>query len=273
MTMTFRTDGAWGSGKGGNLDPVEVDENFWAIMQRVSALETSAPVAISIDTFTVDNNQMTIYLTDGSTHGPFTIPSATWTWTGAWRTNNLYLVNDLFSFEGAVYQVLVAHTSDATAFDPNALSGSGYAYNLLLDTPGQSYDCSMFFNYAIPVNDELILQHVAVRNFYLPADFLLSKAFMRVAPTTRDLTFRIVKTDNAFETETTVGTITFLTSDDQTFDGGMFGTFENAGSPIAAIQFNPGDRLTIFSPDSGIADATAIGLAVTLATITGTAPV
>jgi len=131
----------------------------------------------------------------------------------------------------------------------------------------------MFFNYAIPIDGELLLQHVAVRNFYLPADFLLSQAFMRVAPTTQDITFYIIKTDNEFETESDIGTITFSISGDQTFDGGMFGVFENPASPTTSIQFKPGDRLSVFAPDMDEADATAIGLAVTLAANTGTAPV
>jgi hypothetical protein len=274
MGMTFRTVGAWGSGKGADLVAAEVDENFWELMQRLTALETNAPAAVSIDTIEVNANQMTIHLTDGSTQGPFTLPTSEWHWTGAWRTNTVYFVNDLFSFDGAIYQVLVAHTSDATSFDPNALSGSGYVYNLLLDRPTQPYDCSMFFNYAIPVDGQLLLQHTAVRDFVIPGDFHLSKAFMRVAPTDQILIFEIRKVDNAFETETVIGTVTFDPADtaNQTFDGGQFGVVAGLGSPVDDVQFTAGDRLNVYSPavSPDVQDSTAIGLSLTIAAETGT---
>jgi hypothetical protein len=73
-------------------------------------------------------NQITVHLTDGSSHGPFTLPTAQWRWTGSWRTSTVYFVNDIFSFDGAIYRVAVSHTSDATVFDRNALSSPGYVY-------------------------------------------------------------------------------------------------------------------------------------------------
>lgn len=276
MGMTFRTvDGAkWGSGKGANLDPVEVDENFWELMLRLDALETNPPAAISIDSIEVDLNQMTIHLSDGSSQGPFTLPTSQWQWTGAWRTNTVYFINDIFSFDGAIYRVAVAHTSDATTFDPNALSGSGYVYNLLLDPPNQSYDCSMFFNYAIPVKGELLMQHVAVRDFVIAGDFNQSKGFMRVAPTTQILVFEVRKVDNAFETETVIGTLTFDPADtpNQTFDGGQFGVFAGLGSPVDDIQFSASDRLNVYAPSISpdVPDDTAVGVAITIVAETGT---
>jgi hypothetical protein len=116
MTV-YRTDDVarWGAGKGSNLTPAEVDVNFWDVIQRLVSLETSPPTAVSIDTITVAGNQMTVHLTDGSTRGPFTLPTSQWRWTGGWRTATVYFVNDIFSFDGAIYRVAVSHTSDATA--------------------------------------------------------------------------------------------------------------------------------------------------------------
>ena len=124
MAIVYRTDdGArWGAGKGSNLAPAEVDVNFWEVVQRLVSLETNPPAAISVDDVTVAGNQLTVHLTDGSTRGPFTLPTAQWRWTGAWRTATVYFVNDIFSFDGAIYRVAVSHTSDATTFDPNALA-------------------------------------------------------------------------------------------------------------------------------------------------------
>src|SRR5204862_7564560 len=115
-----------GAGHGTHLPPAKVDVNFWGISQRLVSLETNPPSAVSIDSITVAGNQMTVHLTDGSTRGPFTLPTSQWRWTGAWRTATVYFVNDIFPFDGAIYRVAVTHTSDATTFDPNALSGSGY---------------------------------------------------------------------------------------------------------------------------------------------------
>lgn len=275
MAMTFRDAGAWGAGKGGNLDASEVDENFWELMLRLDELEANPPAAVSVDSIEVNANQMTIHLTDGSSQGPFTLPTSQWHWTGAWRTNTVYFINDLFSYGGAIYQVLVNHTSDASAFDPNALSGSGYVYNLLLDTPTQSYDLSMFFNYAIPVDGILLLQHVVVRDIVVPGDFNASQAFMRVAPTTSILTFEIRKVDQAFETETLVGTVTFDPADtpNQTFDGGQFGVFAGLGSPTVDVALTATDRLNVYAPlnSPDVPDDTAIGIAITIAADTGTA--
>lgn len=272
MGMTFRTPGAWGAGKGANLDPAEVDENFWELMLRLVAIETNPPAAISIDAITVDGTVMTVHLSDGSTQGPFTLPTSQWQFTGQWRVSTVYFVNDIFSFDGAIYRVAVAHTSDSTTFDPNALSGSGFVYNLLLDPPTQAYDCAMFFNYAIPVDGQLLMQHIAVRNFVLPATFFQSKAFMRIAPTTQVLSFEVRKADNVFEVETTIGTLTFTPGDPVTFDGGQFGVFTGIGSPADDVQFIAGDRLNVYAPTLSPAepDDTAVGVAITLAAFTGT---
>src|SRR6476620_9420488 len=99
MAIVYRTDDGsrWGAGKGSNLAPAEVDVNFWEVVQRLVSLETNPTAAISIDDVTVAGNQMTVHLTDGSTRGPFTLPTAQWRWTGAWRTATVYFINDIFS--------------------------------------------------------------------------------------------------------------------------------------------------------------------------------
>ena len=61
MGIVYRTDdnARWGAGKGSNLTPAEVDLNFWEVIERLVALETDPPTAISIDDVSVAGNQMT----------------------------------------------------------------------------------------------------------------------------------------------------------------------------------------------------------------------
>jgi len=267
MAIVYRTDdGArWGAGKGSNLAPAEVDVNFWEVVQRLVSLETNPPSAVSIDEITVAGNQMTVHLTDGSTRGPFTLPTAQWRWTGAWRTATVYFVNDIFSFDGAIYRVAVSHTSDATTFDPNALASSGYVYNLLLNPPVQPYDLGMFYSFSIPVDGSELLQHVAARSFVVPGDFLQSVAFLRVASTTQTLTLDLYKNDDL------IGHLEFEPGSNTTSDGGQFGTFVPL-TPPDDIQFDHGDRFKVFAPelDPPTPDDTAAGLSVTIAARTGT---
>jgi hypothetical protein len=240
-----------------------VDVNFWEVVQRLVSLETNPPAAISVDDVTVAGNQLTIHLTDGSTRGPFTLPTAQWRWTGAWRTATVYFVNDIFSFDGAIYRVAVTHTSDATSFDPNALAGSGYVYNLLLNPPVQPYDLGMFYSFTIPVDGTELLQHAAARSFVVPGDFLQSVAFLRVAATTQTLTLALQKNDEI------VGHLEFVPGVNTTSDGGQFGTFVPL-SPADDVQFDHGDRFKVFAPDLSTPDDTAAGLSVTIAAHTGT---
>lgn len=265
MGIAYRTDdnSRWGAGKGSNLTPAEVDLNFWEVIERLVALETDPPTAISIDTVSVAGNQMTIHLTDGSARGPFALPTAQWSWTGPWRAATIYFVNDIFSFAGAIYRVAVNHTSDATTFDPNALSGSGYVYNLLLDPPVQPYDLGMFYSFSVPVDGTQMLQHVAARSFVVPGDFLESIAFLRVAGTTQTLTLELYRND------TLIGHLEFEPGESTTSDGGQFGTFLPL-TPAPDIQFDRGDRFNVLAPDLASADATAAGLSLTVAARTGT---
>ena len=65
--MYFRTtdNAKWGAGKGSNLTPVEVDENFWDLDQRTTALEASPPAPVGIAQVTVTGSTFTI----GVRHG------------------------------------------------------------------------------------------------------------------------------------------------------------------------------------------------------------
>lgn len=137
MTTTFRTAGAWGAGKGADLTPAEVDNNFYDKETRITAIE-AAGVAVGIDTITVSGDQLTINMTDASVQGPFTLPTVAWNPTGAWQPLTLYSALDVVTAQGSAYLVAIDHTSDAT-FDPNAVEGTTPRYQLLwtfTPTPG-----------------------------------------------------------------------------------------------------------------------------------------
>ncbi|WSH59835.1 hypothetical protein U8P68_10940 [Rhizobium ruizarguesonis] len=72
--ITYRTSGAWGAGKGSNLTPAEVDDNFYDLDGRVTELEDNPPSPNQIADITQSGNQITIVMDDASTFGPFTLP-------------------------------------------------------------------------------------------------------------------------------------------------------------------------------------------------------
>lgn len=139
MPVIYRTDGAWGTGKGGNLTPAEVDGNFHTLAQALEDLDTG-PAPAEIDNIVVVGNQMTIILDDAREFGPYTLPTAALRWRGDWSAATVYAVNDLVSVGGqGVFLVLVAHTSDAS-FDPDYLVGSDIAYQLVLEEIRYAFD-------------------------------------------------------------------------------------------------------------------------------------
>src|SRR5262252_9498154 len=96
--------------KGSNLPPSEADGNFVYLDGRITTL-AALPMGVGIDHITVLGNQMTIYLTDSSIQGPFTLPTASFTFRGEWQASTLYHTNDIITHANSVYMVLADHTS------------------------------------------------------------------------------------------------------------------------------------------------------------------
>jgi hypothetical protein len=76
MTIIFRTNGAWGTGKGSPLSKEEIDNNFWDHEGRIDEIETNPVQPTSIANITVSGSQMSVVLTDATVLGPYTIPRA-----------------------------------------------------------------------------------------------------------------------------------------------------------------------------------------------------
>ena len=125
--LTYRTDDAarWGTGKGANLTPAEIDVNFWDLDQRVTAVETNPAEPNEIAGFTVIGSQLTVQMQDGTEHGPFTLPKAMIRYRGDWVATAAYAELDLVTVpDDGLYLVLRDHTA-AAAFDPVATDADG----------------------------------------------------------------------------------------------------------------------------------------------------
>jgi len=117
MDLTFRTLGAWGAGKGANLDPNEVDNNFWSLANAIFALQNDPAVPNGIASIAVSGTQMTITLHDGSVMGPYTLPVLTFRWRGEWEPGASYAELDVFTVTNVgIFATQIAHTS-GTDFD------------------------------------------------------------------------------------------------------------------------------------------------------------
>lgn len=249
MSLKFRTrdDARWGAGKGANLNPVEVDENFWDLLQRLQTVEENPAQPLQIGNITVSGNRMTITLSDGATSfGPFTLPQAVFRFTGAYQGAREYAAFDVFTANDGLYLVLVEHTSDA-AFDPDAQITGQALYQFILPFPNL-YDIGFFFP-GTPgagiTSGAAMFTLIANRKFYLPAGLTGSIASLETAATAA-LTFSIRK--NATE----IGSISVAA-------GATAATLAFS----AAVQFDAGDRLRVLRP-SGL-DATAKDFSVNFA--------
>ena len=140
MDITFRTLGPWGPGKGANLQPSEVDSNFWSIAQAILDLQENPALPNGIASITVSGTQMTIYLNDGSVMGPFTLPVLVFRWRGEWEASTAYEALDVFTvFQTGIFMVQAAHLSGDT-FDPDLAVGGAPAYLQLFGSTDASLD-------------------------------------------------------------------------------------------------------------------------------------
>lgn len=134
MPIIYRTAGAWGVGKGGNLTPAEVDGNFHDIVQQLASLELG-PTPAEIENIVVAGDQMTIILDDARTFGPFALPVAAFRWRGVWVAASPYSEFDTFEVPGVgIFMSLVEHTTAAT-FDPDFVVGGSPAYQQFYAEP------------------------------------------------------------------------------------------------------------------------------------------
>lgn len=120
----------------------EFDGNYDNLDGRITLLEDNPPVAVSVDDVTQTGDQFTFVMTDATTHGPFTIPKVTYVDRGTWAPSTAYAIYDTFTINGALYEVIFAHTS-ALTFDPSASDGMGHSYyHLIFSAPSNALPTS-----------------------------------------------------------------------------------------------------------------------------------
>ena len=184
MAIVYRTTGAWGAGLGVNLSAAQVDNNFWEVVVRLVALETSGIQPNNIESITVIGSQMTIFMEDASTFGPFTVPVAMLHWRGEWVTDQDYNELDLVwvEFDG-VYMVLRDHTSDPYAFDAGAVDvDSNALYFKLMGLLPFTFDLPVVV-LGVPADGALIFKHTFNAAMQLPSFGTGTTSDVRTLPT------------------------------------------------------------------------------------------
>lgn len=209
MDITYRLSGPWGGGKGANLQPSEVDNNFWAIAQAIVDLQTNPAQPVGIESISMSGTLMYIHLTDGSTMGPFTIPVLAFVWRGEWQALTSYAELDVFTkSDTGIFLTLLAHTSGAT-FDPDITAGSPPApalqklfgatdgtltslsdVEITLPTSGQllQYDGTSWTNVDLGAFDEGVISVAAGAGIQASPDPIIGTGTIGLAPAT-DKTF------------------------------------------------------------------------------------
>jgi len=125
MPVIYRTDGAWGTGKGSNLAPAEVDGNFYDVDTRVTFIEDNPVEPITPTAINIEGGLFTMGLSDGSTLGPIVMTYPMPTWRGDWGPGVAYNEIDFFiAPDNGFGSVMIPHTSAAT-FDWGALDTGG----------------------------------------------------------------------------------------------------------------------------------------------------
>jgi len=149
MAILYRTDGAWGAGKGVNLVPAEVDENFYDVDQRIEYLQENPPEAVVPVAINIEGGLFTMQMSDGSTLGPIVMTMPVPQWRGDWMPAIPYEEMDFFvAPDGGMGAVMISHTSAAT-FDWAALSGGLPVYKQMTGASGTTSGLADLIDVAI----------------------------------------------------------------------------------------------------------------------------
>lgn len=128
MTIIYRAI------QGSDLSADQIDGNFHDLDDRVATIEGATIKSIS--SIAASGSTMTITFSDASTQ-TITLPTISWSdlFIGAWPASTPVTKDQIFMAQGALYVVLMDHTT-ASTFDPGANDGAGHDYyKLLLKLP------------------------------------------------------------------------------------------------------------------------------------------
>ena len=175
MPVIYRTDGAWGPGKGANLEPAEVDGNFFDIASRVDYIQDNPVAPITPIAISIEGAAFTMGLSNGDVLGPIAITYPMPEWRGEWQPATPYAELDfIVAPDNGLGAVMVPHTSAAT-FDWAAVDGSGSPiYHQLIGSTGETTRLTDLTDVAIsaPADGEVLTWDAATslwRNDVAPA--------------------------------------------------------------------------------------------------------
>src|SRR5665213_460802 len=254
VSLKYRTDdnAQWGAGLGRDLQPGEVDQNFYDVEQRLEAVEQNPVLPNEIESISVDGNRMMITMADHTVFGPLILPQAAFRFTGVFAPNHNYRLYDFLVANDGLYLVLHDFTSGGSfVFGADA---QGPFYQLVMPFPS-GYDIGFFFpgapGFGIAEGAAMFAFRTSARTpFYLPAGLNDSSVGLAIAPTAA-LSCAI------YQDATQIGTLDFAASS-------TAGTF----AFDQAIQFNAGNTLRVMRPVA--LDDTALDLSVLFAGVKGT---
>lgn len=244
--ITYRTSPGtgvkWETGKGANLTPAEVDDNFWEVYSRLKTLEDNPPTAAGISNIEVIGSQLQIFLSDSRVFGPYTLPIAVFELRGDYVPGTHYYELDLVSVpQQGLFLVRIEHDGE-NPFDPDATVSGDAVYLKLFGEDTFIYDFGWFYP-GRPGNGiaagAAMAAHLFVRAVTLPAGLTGSKARLRIASATA-LSFPLYKNSLV----TPIGSINFAI-------GAVIGTFTFA----AAVDFAIDDVCYLGRPTAVDADA------------------
>ena len=132
MTITYRTAGAWGPGKGANLTAAEVDGNFHGLATRLVAVETNPAQPAQIEAITSSGSALTITMDNGDIYGPLLVPAAAFRFMGPWVSGTSYMKNDVVRYGNDVYCISADHTSGIEFLLTQTIGGI-VVYQLMFD--------------------------------------------------------------------------------------------------------------------------------------------
>ena len=120
---TYRTSGDWGTGKGANLTHAEVDTNFNEVSVLADTVESATLSPVGVSDISIEDNALTISLSDGSEKGPYILPAPKLTNRGTFIAGYPYQVGDLFNANDNVFLVIQGFVSAETFNSEDTLSG------------------------------------------------------------------------------------------------------------------------------------------------------
>lgn len=256
MALVFVTDGAWGTGQHTPLTATQGDNNFYELDQRVQELEDNPPVAAGISNIQVDGSQMMIFLSNGDSYGPFTLPVAAIQFKGEFVAGQQYYELDVITVLGqGMFFVRQDHVGE-DPFDPDRVIGGEPVYTLLFGSDPNVYHFGLFIpgqpGFGITAGRNMYA-HVFAASVYIVEGMTGSIGHVYVAPADGDLVFSLCKND------VEIGTMTFP-------DGEIEAVFDFP----AEVQFEAHDVFSVICP--AVLDSTADEMVATFVGVRGTLP-